>query len=98
MVGAATPVKGSRHVTVKQTINFPKSDTLAVGLETYQSKRKSRAARVVDAASANARNYHLKFPPVRWAAHTGLRMIGAMAPNKMLDRFDWLYREDVTQS
>ena len=74
-----------------------KSDTLAEGLETYQSKRKSRAARVVDAASANARNYHLKFPPVRWAAHTGLRMIGSLAPNKMLNRFDWLYREDVTQ-
>ena len=74
-----------------------KSGTLAEGLETQQSRRKSRTARVVDAASANARNYHLKFPPVRWVAHTGLRMIGALAPNKMLNRFDWLYREDVTR-
>jgi salicylate hydroxylase len=77
--------------------NSLKSETFADGLETYQEKRKPRAARVVDAASKNARNYHLSFPPVRWAAHTGLRMIGALAPNKMLNRFDWLYREDVTQ-
>lgn len=65
-------------------------------LETYQNLRKPRASRVVQAASDNARNYHLRFPPLRFAAHAGLRLMGAVAPGAMLGRFDWLYRHDVT--
>lgn len=71
-------------------------DKLSDGLSRYQSLRKPRAVRVVDAATANARNYHLSFPPLRVAAHAGLRLIGAVAPSRMLKRFDWLYRHDVT--
>lgn len=70
--------------------------TPAEALERYQTARKARAAKVVDAATANARKYHLSFPPLRFAAHSGLRMIGALAPGMMLGRFDWLYRHDVT--
>jgi len=65
-------------------------------LEHYQAERKPRVARVVQAATNNARNYHLKFPPLRFVAHSGLRVVGALAPARLVGRFDWLYRHDVT--
>lgn len=61
----------------------------------YQTARAARAARIVDAATANARNYHLTGLP-RFVAHTGLKLIGKLSPNLMLDRFNWLYRHNVT--
>ncbi|WP_116597131.1 FAD-dependent monooxygenase [Primorskyibacter marinus] len=70
---------------------------LADRLANYQARRLPRVRRVVDAASANARNYHLKPGPVRFAAHLGLRALGRFSPDFMLRRFDWLYRHDVTK-
>ncbi|MEQ8903077.1 MAG: FAD-dependent monooxygenase [Roseovarius sp.] len=67
-------------------------------LDRYQARREGRAARVVDAASRNAWKYHLSFPPLRWAAHTALRAGGALAPDRMMRRFDWLYGHDVTRA
>lgn len=65
-------------------------------LAQYQAKRQDRARAIVDAASRNARNYHLSFPPLRFAAHSVLRTIGAVAPERLLARFDWIYAHDVT--
>jgi salicylate hydroxylase len=65
-------------------------------LAAYQSARMDRAAQVVDAASRNARNYHLSFPPARLAAHAALRLAGAVAPGRILARYDWIYRYDAT--
>jgi len=62
----------------------------------YQAKRKPRVTRAIEAANANARNYHLAGVK-KTAAHAGLRMINAVAPQRMLSRFDWLYRHDVTR-
>ncbi len=73
------------------------SEPIAEALTTYQALRKPRAVKVTDAATANARNYHLSFPPLRFAAHTALRILGGIAPAQPLRRFDWLYRHDVTQ-
>ncbi len=72
-------------------------DSLAAGLASYQAKRKPRTARIVAAANANARAYHLG-GPLRSAAHTGLRMLGSLAPNAMLGRYDWLYDHNVTRA
>ncbi|NSX56392.1 FAD-dependent monooxygenase [Parasulfitobacter algicola] len=72
------------------------NDEIEHGLAEYQSHRHARVSRVIDAASKNARNYHLRFPPLRWAAHTALRLGGSIAPSAPLRRFDWLYGEDVT--
>lgn len=69
---------------------------LEAALPAYQSARQDRAAQVVDAASRNARNYHLRFPPARLAAHTALRLGGAVAPGRILARYDWIYRYDAT--
>ncbi len=67
-------------------------------LDRYQARREGRAARVVGAASRNAWKYHLSFPPLRWAAHTALRVGGALAPDRMMRQFDWLYGHDVTRA
>jgi salicylate hydroxylase len=67
-------------------------------LDRYQARREGRAARVVAAASRNAWKYHLSFPPLRWAAHTALRAGGALAPDRMMRQFDWLYGHDVTRA
>jgi salicylate hydroxylase len=62
----------------------------------YQARRIDRVRRIVAAANGNARAYHLRFPPLRLAAHSALRLAGLSAPRMMLGRFDWLYGEDVT--
>jgi len=67
-------------------------------LPRYQMRRHDRAARVIEAANKNARNYHLRNPVVRTAAHIALRLAGIVAPSKMLQRFDWIYRHDVTRT
>ncbi|MDY6860325.1 MAG: FAD-dependent monooxygenase, partial [Pseudomonadota bacterium] len=73
-------------------------DSIEAGLAAYQTARRDRCVRIVDAASRNARNYHLRFAPLRLAAHGALRLGGALAPAAMLGRFDWLYRHDVTRA
>jgi len=71
-------------------------DDTAEALAAYQAVRQPRTRRIVAAANANARNYHLS-GAARLAAHTVLRTAGAVAPGMVLGRFDWLYRHDVTQ-
>jgi salicylate hydroxylase len=75
-----------------------RADDMDSGLAAYQARRKSRVTRVIDAASKNARNYHLAPGPFRFAAHTALGVLSRVAPGQMLARFDWLYGHDVTQS
>lgn len=71
-------------------------DTPAAGLAAFQARRQARTGRIVAAANGNARAYHLS-GPLRSLAHTGLRLMGQVAPSAMLGRFDWLYGHDVTQ-
>lgn len=73
------------------------ADTAGQGLVQYQSRRRDRVRRVIAAANGNAWKYHLAFPPLRAAAHMGLRVAGRVAPGAMLRQFDWLYGHDVTQ-
>lgn len=72
-------------------------DSPAAALDAYQSARKPRTSRIVAAANANARAYHLAGLP-RMIGHTGLRLLGRFSPGTMLSRFDWLYDHDVTTS
>lgn len=65
------------------------------GLMRYQLQRRPRVVDVVEAANANARNYHLRGARRR-VAHAGLRALGTLAPQTFLGRFDWLYGFDVT--
>ncbi len=78
------------------------ADTLAdapgvsAALTTFQERRVERVKRAIRAANANARNYHLRNPLLRFAAHNGLRLGSLFSPRAALGRFDWLYRHDVT--
>lgn len=62
-------------------------------LSRYEALRKPRAARIVAAANANARNYHLTGAR-RLVAHAALRIGGTVAPGAILSRFDWIYDFD----
>jgi salicylate hydroxylase len=72
------------------------SEDVPAALTAYQARRQPRATKVINAASGNAWKYHLRFPPLRFAAHTALRLGGRFAPDKMLHQFDWLYAHDET--
>lgn len=72
------------------------SMSLEQALPAYQLRRRARAVRAIDAATANARNYHLRGPK-RMAAHMVLRAGGKIAPRTVVDRFSWLYDHDVTR-
>lgn len=72
-------------------------DTTAAALAAFEAARKPRTTRIVSAANANARAYHLSGLP-RMIGHTGLRLLGRLSPGAMLARFDWLYDHDVTQT
>ncbi|SLN44203.1 3-hydroxybenzoate 6-hydroxylase 1 [Aquimixticola soesokkakensis] len=61
----------------------------------YEAERRPRVIRVIEAANANARNYHLSGPK-RQLAHTLLRGAGRFAPKAVVERFDWLYNFDPT--
>lgn len=68
----------------------------ADALPRYEALRKPRVSRVIKAAEGNAWRYHLRPGPVRFAAHTALRLGSRIAPRRMLGAFDWLYGHDVT--
>ena len=68
---------------------------LARGLAAYQTDREARVRRAIAAAEANAGAYHLSGLRRR-GAHAGLRILGHVAPQLFLRRFDWLYGRDVT--
>jgi len=75
------------------------ADCLARGgtLAEFQARRHARVTRVINAANGNAWKYHLRLP-LRGPAHLAMRAFGAVAPERMLHQFDWLYGLDVTQS
>jgi salicylate hydroxylase len=71
------------------------TDTTAA-LARYEALRRPRCARIVQAANDNAQNYHLSPGPMRFAAHTALRIAQRVAPQAVTRRFDWVHRFDAT--
>lgn len=67
----------------------------AAALARFEALRKPRCRRIVEAANANARNYHLR-GPTRAVAHAGLRAVSRLAPTRLIERFAWLYDYDPT--
>lgn len=62
-------------------------------LARFEHLRKPRTLKLIAAANANARNYHLT-GPLRFAAHTALRAASRFAPDRLLSRYDWIYDYD----
>jgi len=72
------------------------SQGLKTGPALYQARRRQRAARIVEAANKNARNYHFANPVARSIGHGALRLAGRLAPAQVFGRFRWIYDADVT--
>jgi len=68
----------------------------SAGLAAYQSARRNRVLRVVEAANRNARNYHLR-APIAPLAHIALRLSQRIVPDAPLRQFGWIYDHDVTE-
>lgn len=68
---------------------------IADGLPLYEQQRRPRVTRAINAARANAGNYHLRGLRRR-ASHLALRGLGAMAPDAFIGRLGWLYGFDAT--
>jgi len=71
-------------------------ETPGAAFASYKAARAPRCARIVEAANANARNYHLGGLR-RAVAHTGLRAVSALAPGALLNRFAWVHEFDATE-
>ncbi len=62
----------------------------------YQTLRRDRVAKVIEAASGNAWKYHLREGALRRMAHLALTLGSRFAPDLMIRQFDWIYGHDVT--
>ncbi|MBO9435339.1 FAD-dependent monooxygenase [Ruegeria sp. R13_0] len=71
--------------------SFDSQSGVRQALAAYESARQRRAQHVVAAASANARNFHLR-GPMRLAAQAVLAAIGP----RLTRKYDWIYSYDPT--
>ncbi len=71
--------------------SFEDQSGVAQALAAYETRRRLRAKRVVQAAGANARNFHLR-GPMRLAAQMALKAIGPRLSRK----YEWIYAYDAT--
>lgn len=69
----------------------------AMAFARYEALRHPRCARIVQAATDNATNYHLRPGPLRFAAHSALRMASRFAPHLVHGKFAWVHGLDVTR-
>lgn len=68
-------------------------DDLPKGLQKYDAMRIERAGRLQLASSAAADMYHMRGPQ-RLARNLALKAAAKFAPEKPLERYDWLYAYD----
>jgi len=82
--------------TLAEALERGLAGDLPQALAAWSAARRPRCERIVAAANANARAYHLS-GAVRPLAHAALRLGGLIAPGAALARYDWLYGHDVTK-
>ena len=66
------------------------------GLQLFQDTRRARVVRAIEAANANARNYHIESKALQAIAHAILQGGSAIAPSAAVRKFNWLYGYNVT--
>lgn len=71
--------------------SFEEQNDVTQALAAYETRRRPRAKRVVAAAGANARNFHLR-SPMRLAAQMALMAVGP----RLSKKYDWIYAYDPT--
>jgi salicylate hydroxylase len=68
------------------------------GVQLFQDTRRARVVRAIEAANANARNYHIENKALQFVSHAVLRGGSAIAPSAAVRKFNWLYGFDVTKA
>jgi salicylate hydroxylase len=63
----------------------------------YRQRRYRRVKKIVKASAGNSKIYHLGPRPMRWAAHSGMRLVNRLAADRFSARYNWLYGHDVTK-
>ena len=71
--------------------SFEEQSGVKQALAAYEARRRPRAQRVVAAAGANARNFHLR-GPMRLAAQAALMVAGS----RLTQKYEWIYSYDAT--
>ncbi|WP_170505601.1 FAD-dependent monooxygenase [Ruegeria arenilitoris] len=71
--------------------SFEEQSDMTQALAAYETRRRPRAKRVVAAAGANARNFHLR-GPMRLAAQMVLMAVGP----RLSKKYEWIYAYDPT--
>lgn len=74
-----------------------KTKGIKQGLPAYQNRREARVTKVIAKSAFNAVPYHMPPGLMRFAFHSGLRVINKVAPGRLLHAYDWLYKVDVTK-
>ncbi len=73
-----------------------KHDDIQDAFTAYRKRRHRRVSKIVKGASKNTRVYHMANPAKRYVAHQAMRLAGRIAPDRILDKYNWLYGLDVT--
>jgi salicylate hydroxylase len=73
------------------------TDYTRLGLARYETKRKRRATKVQRLAARNGRVFHLSNPLIRWIAQSVLTVISTILPSFLERRFDWIYKNQLSQ-
>ncbi len=73
-------------------------DDVPTALQSYEHLRKPRATKVQQTSFGNSKIYHASNPLLRFGLHAGMGIAGKLAPGLLTDRFDWIYRLDVTKA
>ncbi|MBO6853373.1 MAG: FAD-dependent monooxygenase [Marivivens sp.] len=71
------------------------AETQDKALASYEAQRKPRVSRAIAEANANAKRYHMG-PVMGLGRAVALGLIGKLAPERFLRRYDWLYGFDPT--
>ena len=71
------------------------TDNIRLAFAGYETTRKQRATSVQQLAARNGKVFHLSNPAIRTATHESLRLSAKIAPHKLENRFDWIYKHKV---
>lgn len=73
------------------------TDNIRLGLARYETTRKRRATKVQRLAARNGRVFHLSNSLLRFIAQFGLTVISTIMPRLLERRFDWIYKNHISQ-
>lgn len=71
-------------------------DDVPEALQHYQDLRLVRTARVQATAEENGALFHLANPAMRFVTHSAMKVAGAVVPDLVARRFDWIMGYDAT--